>query len=659
MKKIVIGLAALVVLAAAGYFGFLYVAQSRAAAGVETAFAGMRSSGAKASHGTISYDPWKRTISIADIATETATQPPTTVKIANLTASGVSQPEQGRMTADLLEATDIDVSFTLASGGAQLQYNYRLPKLTASDFSGPAQVEQLPAGASTIDVYRFGLEQFTRIAASSVTIPNLSVGVKLNSAVLSGGDVGYSGITIEGIKDGKVATARVDKGALAYNMQLAGKNDGFGGTFTHLAVHDFDATAVAAVLDPQKANDDRSYRMYRQVSIDGYDVKSAPDLHMRFDHVVVDDLAVRPSRLQLPALIAALPMSGTKPTPAQARETVERLATIYEGLHLGNFGVSGITVDTQRGPVTVAAAHFSMDNGKSEFGIDGLDAQTPQGPLRAGHFLIKSIDLSKLMRISATMQQPEHRSPNEAALALLQIFGGAEVKDLVAPYKDTGKPINVDNLDIGWGAFVGPIPTQAHINAKLTAPVAASDPVLRPLLAAAMQTAQVDADLGAGWTESSGTLELQPATLEIAGLGKAQARIVLANVPRALFAEPLTAGATAAQIETGALELTLHDGGGVDLLVDQYAHNQNLSRDAARSALIEAIKTNGAQAAGVSPDAAAAMAAIGQFVQTPQQTLVIRLTPIGKLPAMQLLQLVKSDPMAALAQFRIEASTGL
>jgi hypothetical protein len=658
MKKILLGLAAAVVVAALGYFGFLYYAQYRATAGVEAAFERVRSAGGKASHGKVSYDLWKRTITIADIAAETATQPPTTVKIANLTASGLSQPEQGRVAADLLEASDIEVSFTLASGGTQLQYTYKLPKLTALDCSAPAQAEQLPAGASTIDLYRFGLDQFTRLAASSVTIPNLSVGVKLNSAMLTGGDLGYSGITVEDIKDGKIASAKVEKGAIAYNMQMGGKNDGFGGTFTNLVVHDFDARAVAAVLDPQKGNDDQSYRMYRQVSIDGYDITSAPGLHMRFDHVAVDDVAVRPSRLQLPALIAALPPAGTTPTPAQARETMEKLATIYEGLHLGNFAVSGITVDTPQGPVKLAAAHFSMDNGKSDFGIEGLDAQTPHGPLRAGHFALKSIDFSKLMHLSAAMQ-PGQKPPPELALALFQIVQGAEVKDLVAPTKEANKPVTIDNLNIDWGQFVGSIPTQVHLSTRMAMPISAGDPKLQPLLAAGIQSAKIDTDIGAGWTEASGAITLQPATLEIAGLAKAQAHLSLTNVPRALFANPQQAATAAAEIDTGAIEFTLHDLGGVDLLVSQYARSQNLSRDAARNALLDAIKTNGAQVAGANPDAAAAVAAIGQFVQTPQQTLVIKLTPIGKLPAVQLFQLLKSDPMAALAQFKIEASTGL
>jgi hypothetical protein len=660
MKKILIGLVAVVAIAAGGYFGFLYYAQSRATAEVEAAFERMRSAGAKASHGTVAYDLRKRTITIADISTETATQPPTTIKIAKLTASGLSQPEQGRVAADLLEASDIEVSFTLASGASQLQYTYRLPKFTASDCSAPSEVQQLPAGASTFDLYRFWLEQFSRVAAASVTIPTLSVGLKFNAPIQYSGDVSYAGMEFEGIKDGKVATSKMDKGivAYAYTAPVAGKIEGTG-TLANLVIHDFDATAAAALLDPTKRNDDKYYQLYRQISLDSYDLKFPSAVHVNFGRIALDDIAVQPSRMQLPALIAAMPQAGATTSPAQARDFLDKIAGLYEGLRVGNFEISGISIDTPQGPAKLATLHLNMDHGKSDFAVEGLDARTPQGPLKAGHLAIKAIDFSRFMRFSATLA-PGQKPPAEQALVLFQLVQGAEVKDLVAPYPDKNGSLNVDSLNFGWGQFVGPMPTQTHLAAKMSVPISTGTTytALLPLLAVG-KTANIDADLGAGWTESSATFALDPVMIEIAGLGKAQARVVLANVPRALFAEPLKAAATAAQIDTGALELTLHDSGGVDLLVSQYARSQNVSRDAARSAILDAIKTNGAQAAGASADAAAAVAAIGRFVETPQQTLVIKLTPIGKLPAVQLFQLLKSDPMAALAQFKIEASTGL
>jgi hypothetical protein len=658
MMKILVGLVAAVVVAAGGYFGFTFYAQHRAAAEVEVAFTQMRHAGAKASHGKVTYDVWKRTLTVADIAAETATEPPTTLKLASVTAFGLTDAGPGRVSADRIEGTDIEASFALASGNTQLQYTYKLPKFSMMDYVGPAQIEAPPSGASTLDLYRFAIVRFTQLAASSVTIPQLSAAMKLSSAIQSSGDITYSGIRIEGIKDGKITAAKVEKGDIAYTNQVAGKSQDFTGTFANLALDGFDLSAMAAMFDPQKSSDDSFHQVQRRVSLDSYDIKSPPAMHLSLGHIVADDFAIQPSQLQLPALVAALPEAGATLSPAQARDMLEKVAALYEGFRLGNFKVSDISIDTPQGPAKLATFDFKIDRGKSDFVADGLDAHTPQGPLTAAHLALKGINLVEFMRLSATIA-PGQKPPPEFALALLQLVQGAEVKDLVAPSKDTNKPVSIDSLNINWGEFVGPIPTQTHLAAKMNIPISAGDPRLQPLLAAGIQSARIDADLGAGWTETSGTVTLEPATLQIAGLAKAQARFSLANVPRALFANPQQAATTAAQIDAGAIEFTLHDLGGVDILVSQYARSQNLSSDAARSAILDDIKTHGAQAEAANPDAAAAVEAIERFVGTPQQTLVVKLTPIGKLPALQLLQLLKTDPMAALAQFRIEASTGL
>ncbi|RTM12519.1 MAG: hypothetical protein EKK33_16155, partial [Bradyrhizobiaceae bacterium] len=139
-----------------------------------------------------------------------------------------------------------------------------------------------------------------------------------------------------------------------------------------------------------------------------------------------------------------------------------------------------------------------------------------------------------------------------------------------------------------------------------------------------------------------------------------QARFALANVPRGLFTiDPAQAMGQAAQVETGAFELSLRDSGVVDLVVAQFARMQNVSRDAARSAIVEMIRAQGEKIAGSSVDAGGAVDALAGFVETSGQTLTIKLTPRAKVPLMQLMQLSRSDPESALAQFKIEASTGL
>ena len=79
---------------------------------MDTAFADLRASGTKATHGKVAFDLWSRTITVADIAGESAAQPPLSVKIGRFVATGVSQPEAGRFAAERIDAADVEVSGT-------------------------------------------------------------------------------------------------------------------------------------------------------------------------------------------------------------------------------------------------------------------------------------------------------------------------------------------------------------------------------------------------------------------------------------------------------------------------------------------------------------------------------------------------------------------
>ena len=213
---------------------------------------------------------------------------------------------------------------------------------------------------------------------------------------------------------------------------------------------------------------------------------------------------------------------------------------------------------------------------------------------------------------------------------------------------------------MNWGQFVGPIPSKVRLTAKITTPVDATDPSMKQLIAAGIDTLSADGDIGAEWTEATAASSSTSRSSRSAGSLKASARITLANVPRQVFsANAAQAIGAAAQIEAGAIELTVRDMGSVDLGVLQYARTQNVSREAARKAIVESIMASSEDVAAANPDAEAAVQALARFVESPGQTLVIKLTPRAKVPALQLVQLLKTDPLIALAQFRIEASTGL
>jgi hypothetical protein len=641
MVKVLMGLAAAIVIAVAGFFGFQFYVQHRVAGEVEAAFEQIRATGGKASHGKVSFDLLNRTVTVADIAGESAAQPPVSVKIARVTASGVSQPDPARFAADSVEATDIEVGLAM-TGPAGLNLTHKAPRITVKDYSGPASLQRPTASSSFIDVYRFALEQFAGIRATSITAPSIAGTMNFGAAAPGAGEFAYTGLAMLGIKDGKIDAAKVDGVVFNVTTQQAGKTDKFTGNLANIASYDVDINAAAAMFDPQKANDDRYYRAYRQVSAGPYIVTTGQGMNMRIDGMTIDDVGFRPSRLQLPALLAMIPPTGAAP-PTRIR--------------IGNAEMRGLSMQTPQGPIKLSAMRLNLESGKiGELAFEGLDTRAPTGPVKVDRFALKSIDISNLMRTTA--QFATQKSSPDQALALLPLIEGAEVKGLVAPYKNTGKPVNIDTLSLDWGQFIGPIPSKAHLVAKLTTPVDATDAALRPLLAAGMESVAIDFDFGAAWTEASRAFVLEPVSLELGNLLKATFRVSLANVPRGVFSiNPVQAANMAAQIEAGTLELTLRDLGGVDLAVAQYAGAQNVSADDARRAIIENIKTATSEAATTNPDVAALADALTRFVESPKGTLTLKLTPHGKVPAMQLIQVLKIDPLTALAQFQVEAST--
>lgn len=92
MKRILIGLIALAVLAAGGWFGFNLYARHRATAEIEAVFDRIRSQGGKASHGKVAFDLTSRTLTIEDIAVDPAGQPQAHVKIAGIKGRASARP---------------------------------------------------------------------------------------------------------------------------------------------------------------------------------------------------------------------------------------------------------------------------------------------------------------------------------------------------------------------------------------------------------------------------------------------------------------------------------------------------------------------------------------------------------------------------------------
>jgi hypothetical protein len=663
MVKILGGLLAAAAVAAAGYFGFEFYVQQRVASDVEAAFATVRQSGAKASHGKVSFDLWSRTVTVADISGESAAQPPVSVKIGRFTASGVRQPDAGRFSADRIEATEVDFAGAMATK-VPLTFTYKAPRIEIANYTGPAgPLRQLDPSAPA-DIHRFVFEHFAAVSAASVIAPRLT-GSMSGATVHGTADYSYAGVAMRDIREGRIATMTIDKFTFTAPLVAGGKADKMTGEVADIAAYDFDAAATLAMFDPARAKDDKYVRAYRQMKFGAYTASFESGIKLRIDGMVADDIGIKPSKLQFRQLMAiaeSAPPPGTTPTPAQTRDMLGKAADLYDGILVGGAEVKGLSIETPNGPFQLAVIRLGrLENGKlAEFALEGLDARAPEGPVKIGRFALKSLDIANMVRMSAQLTTPGQQPSPEQLAALLLLLDGGEIRDLVAPYKNSGRPVRVDTFTIGWGQFVGPIPTRARIALAMSGPVDSSDPdPFKMLAAAGMTSATINLDVGAAWNESGRSFAAEPITIEVGSVGSAAARLSVANVPREAFSlNPLQAAVVAAQIEAGPMEIALRDTGGVDLFVAQYARTQKLSSDAARRAIADNIKATGMTMAAVNPDAMAIAGALARFVEIPRGTLTVKLTPKGKVEMMGLIKSVGANPLAALAQFQVDASVG-
>jgi hypothetical protein len=378
MKRILIGLIALAVLAAGGWLGFNLYAKHRATAEVEAAFEQIRKQGGKASHGEVTFDVTSRTLTIEDITVAPGSQPQAQIKIAGIKGTGVRQIDETRFSADSIDITGFEVALDQV-GPAKLKASYKVPQLTMRDYAGPVHTGTAPADGSLIDIYHYVLGQYANVTASSLAAPALTMSFDSGSGPGGSGEVTYSGLAIQNLKRGKIDAMKADRAVISIDVKQPGKPDKLTGELSNIIVNDFDATAILATLDPQTTSDDSYRRIYRQVSAGPYVLKSAQGMRVDIDGFVMEDIDVQPSKFRLAEMFAALPQDkSASPTPAQSRELLEKLAGFYEGVRIGKFEVGKTSVGTPQGTARINAVRYRQ----GEFAVEGVDTPAPQGQFR-------------------------------------------------------------------------------------------------------------------------------------------------------------------------------------------------------------------------------------------------------------------------------------
>jgi hypothetical protein len=662
MRKILIGVVAVIVACAGGYFGLQLYLQHRIAGEVDAALAQIRAGGASATRGSLAFDLSSRTLTIADLAVKSDAKPAIDVKIGRFTAAGVDLMQTSRFVAERVDIGEIEAAGTLALPSA-VTFAYKAPRIEIANYAGPSAALRAFDPASPLDLWRFAFEHFAALTATSITVPSVtaSIAPAADAKGIGAADYAYSGIMARDIRAGRVASTTVERFSYTSKVNLPGVADAISGEVVALTALDFDSAATLALLDPASAKDDTYHRAYRRLTSGAYTANLGNKVRMRLDSLVVDDLGVRPSRLQIVEILALSNTLQTPPSPKQLEQMMPKLAGIYEGVRIGNLEMRGLSVEAPDGGVHIGLMRFTgLENGKlGKLAFEGLDARGGKSPFRFARFALKGFDIAGLLRMAPRLGPGQKPTPADIA-DLLHLIEGVDVKNLVTPDGSSGKTVTVETVDLSWGAYVGGVPSKLRATVKMAGPVSARDPdPFKMLAAAGFANASVGLDLGVAWEETTRTITLAPAAAEMGNIGTLTARLTLGNVPREMFStDPFQVMVGVAVVEAGPVEIVLRDTGGIDLAVAQYARTQNLSREEARKQLMENVRQNAASMAALSADAMAIGGAFARFLETSGGTLTLRLTPKGKVSLMELSEAGKANPLDALSRFDVEVVVG-
>jgi hypothetical protein len=665
MRKLLIGLVILVPIAIGGYFGAAFLANRWFESELEARFAALRSAGADASHGPVTFDLISRTLVVADIIVAQPGSFPFATKVGRVTATGVGLPTAGRLSADRIEVVDIEIERKPGSRGGGA--TYLAPRVELVGYSGPTVPVAVSAGASAADQMRASLEQLAAIRIASATVPTMTASVVPaaigNNALLAGPvTVSYSDLALRDLRDRRIAGITVEQCDIQFPGTAGpGGLEKTGIGIAKLMLSDMDFGAILAALGPDAATDDRYYRAYGHVAAGPFTFTLENGRGVTLDSFTVDDMALNPSKQRLGELMTAVEAMQAAPmsvSPALTGELLDRVAGFYEGARIGKIEARGLTATgAPEGDVKLAAIRFAgLESGRlAEVAIEGLETRKPNQSFKVGRFAIAGLQVANAMRMGAQATLSNPKSQAEQIVDVLRLLEGVEVEELDVPDNAAGRYV-VDSFKIGWGKFVGPIPTNARVTIAMTAPIGKDDPRLEPLAAAGITSAKLAYDMEAAWAEAGRTFSITPLVMDIENMFHASAMLSVGNVPRDIFSiDPAAFAMFSMGVEAGPIEFTLQDTGGLDLIVSLVAKKQGLSVSDARKAIIATVNEFAGPLVAQNGELKPLADAIAAFVETPKGTLGIKLVPKTRTPVMALFAEGQVDPVAVLSRFNVKA----
>ncbi|QTL04605.1 hypothetical protein J5J86_04520 [Aquabacter sp. L1I39] len=657
MKKVLIGIGALLLLAGGAFLGVIAWSKSQAAAQVEHTFAALRQSGATATHGGVGFDLFSRTLTISNIAIRSA-DGSKSVKMASLLADGVTPVVSGRFSAERIELNALEVSVDEPSLHQKTVYN--APVVRIRSFEGPANVLAVPDGTGKHEAVRFGLAQFGAAVAARVEVPDLAGHVtttppKDRPHIL---DASYRQLLAEGIKGGKIATLSFDRMSFENVATGPGPEERMSGRLDNFNASEIDTTPILALASTGATHGTGGgYRtIYGRLAATGYSLTQTDGPTMSVGSILAEGVGLDPAIISFNRLdeLAALSQDSRSLSPDQSARLFDISADVLKGAALVSAELKNIKVGDAQSSVEVDSLGMRnfRDGVLESFALRGLQGKTSDGQLlKLDALVLKGFSLTPVFAVSAKAMREGTEPSVEAGLALLQGLRGIEISGLSYPEEAGQPPVTLQHLDMAWGDYVGMLPGRFTLKvSRLGGPISEGDSAPFSYLAnAGMKEATLDLDLGLAYDRASGTLTLDPARLMLDKAATLSAKATLTNVPASAFEDPVTLVASAPAIAPGPMTLTLTDHGLVEMAVRGQAQAADQTPEAFRDGFLAELTKTADQAAPAFPSAPGIAAAIGTFLKDPG-TLTVSVTPRD---GARLMDVLGSEPLLALQNFSI------
>ncbi|MEW6123747.1 MAG: hypothetical protein AB1698_14130 [Pseudomonadota bacterium] len=651
MKKFLIGLVALILLAGGGFWGVSTYARMRAQSEVEAVFQGLRASGRDARHGPVGFDLFAKTLDIPDISIREPDG--ASIRVGRIVAAGLSTPSGGRIAVRTIEVSDVLVEIPATTGRAGARY--RVPRAKLEGYEGPDTL--LPQEGRDHVALRLVLRQLAATRAERLTLPEAVVRIDAAGSDGTATHATYKDVVFETLDAGRIARAgfaamtfEIVAPANAPELAVKGRVDGLG--FSGI-----DTAPLRALLEPNPKPGLAT--IYEQVTARGYSLTRADASTMAVRTLEARGLALDPARLSLARLDELQALSQKQPplNEADTRSLMEASGEIVRAIGFSEISLKDVSVTESTGKAGFALLRLTnqKDGRLDRFEVEALTGEAEgEKPFSLEKLTLRGLNLLPVLELSARASADEAAPTLDSALALFRALEGVELSGLRASVTDADTPVAIGALRMEWGQFIGLVPTRIALSGSgITGPINEADGAPFSYLAAAgAREATLGFDTVLAFDPAARTLRLSPGATRIEHALAVDIDITLTQVRPEAFEDPIAALAAAQQIAVGPAKLVLTNLGIAEMVLKERAAGEATTPEALRAELVAQIRAHARELTPLYPEAATLGETLAAFVEKPG-TLTLTLTPLGDVKAMDL---IAADPLSLVRNFKVTAA---